>query len=112
MGVGSLCGWGDPLITEFELVVFLLVPMEVRLGRLRAREIRRYGAAAIATGGVQHEASVAFLEWAAAYDTGESDMRSRRLHEAWLASLPGRVVRLEGARPIAAQLARLERYTA
>src|SRR5262245_2991835 len=35
---GSLCGWGDPLISEFDLVVFLIVPTEVRLARLRARE--------------------------------------------------------------------------
>src|SRR5437660_12581847 len=40
---GSLCGWGDPLIPEFELVVFLVVPTSVRLARLRAREIERFG---------------------------------------------------------------------
>src|SRR3977135_1816568 len=40
---GSLCGWGDPLMAEFELVVFLVVPTPVRLARLRARELRRYG---------------------------------------------------------------------
>ena len=33
---GSLWEWGDPLIPEFNLVVFLVVPMEVRLARLRA----------------------------------------------------------------------------
>jgi len=34
---GSLCGWGDPLIPEFELIVFLVVPTAVRLQRVRAR---------------------------------------------------------------------------
>jgi hypothetical protein len=48
---GSLCGWGDPLIPRFELVVLLLVPTPVRLARLRAREPQRYGAASIAAGG-------------------------------------------------------------
>jgi adenylate kinase family enzyme len=38
---GSLCGWGDPLIPEFELVIFLVVPTQVRLTRLRAREVER-----------------------------------------------------------------------
>src|SRR5258707_13820287 len=35
---GSLCGWGDPLISEFEVVVFLAVSTPVRLARLRVRE--------------------------------------------------------------------------
>ncbi|HKW91003.1 MAG TPA: AAA family ATPase [Methylomirabilota bacterium] len=104
---GSLCGWGDPLIPEFELVVFLLVPTEVRLARLRAREQARYGTA-IAPGGSLHEASAEFLEWAARYDAGDLEMRSRARHEAWLAALPGPVLRLEGDRPVAEQLARVE----
>ena len=93
---GSLCGWGDPVIPELELVVFLLVPTPVRLARLRAREIERYGRQAIAPGGALHEAHVEFLEWAGRYDTGDPEMRSRAMHEAWLAALPCSVVRLEG----------------
>ena len=79
---GSLCGWGDPLIPEFEVVVFLVVPTPVRLARLRAREIERYGRQAIAPGGALHEAHVEFLEWAGRYDTGDPEMRSRAMHEA------------------------------
>ena len=105
---GSLCGWGDPLIAEFDLVVFLVVPTPVRLARLRAREIMRYGQQAIAPGGTFHEAHVAFLEWAGGYDTGGLGMRSRALHEAWLATLPGAVVRLEGDRSVGEQLAKIE----
>jgi hypothetical protein len=45
---GSVCGWGDPFLSRFELVVFLVVPVEERLVRLRAREIIRYGHEAIA----------------------------------------------------------------
>jgi adenylate kinase family enzyme len=106
---GSLCGWGDPLIPEFELIVFLAVPTEVRLARLRAREVERYGVDAIASGGPRHRAHVAFLEWAAGYDAGDLGMRSRALHEAWLERLTGPRVRLEGDRPVADQLERLER---
>src|SRR3989442_10155375 len=79
---GSLCGWGDPLVPEFELVVFLVVPSDVRLTRLRAREIARYGLDAIAPGGSRHQAYVEFLDWCAGYDGGGLDMRSRALHEA------------------------------
>jgi len=105
---GSLCGWGDPLIPEFELVVFLLVPTEVRLARLRAREQARYGVDAILPGGPLHEASGEFLDWASRYDAGDREMRSRAMHEAWLAALPGPVLRLQGDRPVAEQLARVE----
>lgn len=104
---GSLCGWGDPLIPEFELVVFLLVPTPVRLARLRAREIERYGRQAIAPGGALHEAHVEFLEWAGRYDTGDPEMRSRAMHEAWLAALPCSVVRLEGDVSIVEQRERI-----
>jgi adenylate kinase family enzyme len=104
---GSLCGWGDPLIPEFELVVFLLVPTPVRLARLRAREIERYGRQAIAPGGALHEAHVEFLEWAGRYDTGDPEMRSRAMHEAWLAALPCSVVRLEGEASIVEQRERI-----
>ncbi len=105
---GSLCGWGDPLIPEFDLVVFLAVPTEVRLARLRAREAARYGPEAIAPDGARHAAHVAFLDWAGRYDTGDVEMRSRALHEAWIATLPGPVLRLEGVRPVAELVARIE----
>jgi adenylate kinase family enzyme len=105
---GSLCGWGDPLIPEFELVVFLAVASATRLARLRAREIARYGLDAIAPGGARHQASVEFLDWCAGYDAGGLAMRSRALHEAWLAALPGPVLRLEGGQSVGEQLRRVE----
>lgn len=105
---GSLCGWGDPLISEFELVVFLVVPTEVRLARLRAREFERYGREALAPGGALHQAHVEFLGWAGRYDTGGVEMRSRALHEAWLVGVPGVLLRLEGDQPVADQLIQIE----
>jgi hypothetical protein len=104
----SLCGWGHPLISEFGLVVFLVVPVEVRLARLRAREVERYGHEAIAPGGARHQAHVDFLAWAGRYDVGGSEMRSRALHEAWLSTLPSPALRLEGDRSVAEQLAQIE----
>jgi adenylate kinase family enzyme len=105
---GSLCGWGDPLIPEFELVVFLAVPTDVRLTRLRARELERYGRDAIAPGGPLHGAHVEFIDWARRYDTGGMEMRSRALHEAWLADMRAPALRLEGNRPVAEQLKLIE----
>jgi adenylate kinase family enzyme len=105
---GSLCGWGDPLIPQFELVVFLAVPTAVRLMRLRAREIERYGERAIAPEGELRKPHVEFLEWAGRYDTGGLEMRSRALHETWLATLPCAIVRLEGDLSVAEQLVWIE----
>ena len=105
---GSLCGWGDPLIPEFELVVFLVVPTAVRLARLQVREIKRYGERAIMPGGELHKPHVEFLEWAGRYDAGGLEMRSRAFHEAWLATLSCPVVRLEGDLSAGEQLTRIE----
>jgi adenylate kinase family enzyme len=40
---GSLCGWGDVAIPLFELVVFLWIPQDIRMERLRQREHARFG---------------------------------------------------------------------
>ena len=105
---GSLCGWGDPLIPEFDLIVFLSVPTPVRLERLRRREHERYGPRAIAPGGALHEAHAEFIEWAGRYDKGGPEMRSRALHEAWLSTVACPVVRLDGDVPVAEQVGRVE----
>ena len=95
---GSLCGWGDMFIPLFELVVFLWVPPDIRLGRLRERERERYGAADLAPGGARHAAYETFMAWAAGYDDGlDVPERCRRLHEQWLAALPCPVERFMDA---------------
>ena len=97
---GSLDGWGDAVIPWLDLVVFLSTPAPVRIERLRTRERTRYGAGALAPGGWQHEDYAFFVEWAAHYDDGTREGRSRQRHEAWLARLTCPVLRLDGARPL------------
>jgi adenylate kinase family enzyme len=84
---GSVSGWGDPLIPRFALVVFLWVPKELRLARLRLREERE---------SIPPDDREEFLAWAAAYDEAGMEQRSRTLHERWLAALACPVLRLEG----------------
>jgi len=105
---GSLCGWGDALIPEFELVVFLAVPTPIRWRRLQQREVERYGRPAVTPGGTLYDAHVAFLEWAGQYDSGGPEMRSRAMHDTWLMALPCTVVKLEDDRSPAEQLALIE----
>ena len=102
---GSLDGWGDPLIPRFTQVVFLSAPTEVRLARLREREARVFGAAAIAPGGPSYEEHEAFITWASAYDAGTAEGRSLPRHNTWLAHLPCPVLRLDGTLPVGTLLA-------
>lgn len=93
---GSLDGWGDPIIPLFDLVVFLYVPTAIRIQRLRVREVQRFGDDAIAPGGSMHQKVEEFIEWASHYDDGTRVSRNLARHQAWLAKLPCRVLRLDG----------------
>jgi hypothetical protein len=101
---GSLCGWGDVAIPLFELVVFLWIPHDVRMERLHRREHARFGER-ILPGGDMHESSQAFLAWAASYDEGGLDMRSRQRHDQWLGTLPCPIICFEGEYTIEEHLA-------
>ncbi|WP_414919724.1 AAA family ATPase [Pseudomonas sp. IT-P218] len=82
---GSVMGWGQPLENEFDLVVFLYLPVELRLERLKRREIKRFGL-------VKPE----FLAWAAQYDEGSAPGRSLTRHQEWMSVLTCIVLKLEG----------------
>ena len=97
---GSLCGWGDFAIPMFDLVVFRCLPSDIRMRRLRKRESERFGSDIEKPSHPRHQGYKAFIEWAAAYDTGGLDMRSKSSHEKWIATLPYSVLRIEGNRTI------------
>lgn len=92
---GSIMGWGDVLIPELDLAIYLFVPPELRLARLRARERERYGAR-LDPGNDLHATHLAFMSWAARYDQGGLDVRSRASHAQWMEQLTCRLLRLEG----------------
>jgi adenylate kinase family enzyme len=98
---GSLEGWGDDIIPYFDLVIFVSTPSEIRLQRLRAREATHFGSDAVAPGGWRHRDTEDFVEWASHYEDGDREGRSLAKHEAWLATLPCPILRLDGSRPLA-----------
>jgi adenylate kinase family enzyme len=100
---GSLCDWGDVVIPLLDLAVFLWIPHDLRMERLYHRERQRFGER-IMPGGDMYEQSQAFLGWAASYDDGDINMRSRRLHDQWLSDLPCPIIRIEGEHAIEEQL--------
>lgn len=92
---GAVCGWGDELRPLFDMVIFLWLPQEIRLDRLRVREYERYGDD-ILPGRSKYEAYQTFMEWAALYDTAGVEVRSKVLHEEWMSALECPIVRIEG----------------
>lgn len=84
---GSLTRWGGKMVPLFDLVVFLQLDTDSRLGQLRARESARFGAR-IEPGGDLAAMHAGFLAWAAAYDRAGAGRSSLMVHQSWLADLP------------------------
>jgi adenylate kinase family enzyme len=82
---GAVMDWGVELENAFDLIVFLYVDASIRVERLRAREMERFG-----------KSDPAFLEWAAQYDEGTLEGRSLAKHQAWLAARTCPVLELRG----------------
>ena len=92
---GSLDGWGDELIVDAQLVVFVDTPTALRIERLKAREAGQFGARILA-GGDMHANHQAFLVWAAGYETAAQAGRSRPRHEAWFKQMKQHSLRVDG----------------
>lgn len=93
---GSIQDLGAEVEDAFGLIVLLQVPVEVRVPRLRERELARFGK-------VDEE----FIAWAAQYDEGKLDGRSLARQLAWLQDRLCRVVRLIGAYELPDSLAQV-----
>ena len=102
---GSLCGWGDPLLTQFDLIIFLTTPRELHLRRLKEREVIRYGHAELEPGGLRYEDHKIFMDWAANYDQPDFAGRSLEQQQAWLKAAPCKVVKLSSDQPVREQIA-------
>jgi len=83
---GSIANWGNILVPYFDLVIFVYVPPEIRLERLKKREYERYGNEII-EGGNRYKECQDFLSWASAYDDGTRNGRSLARHEKWLKNI-------------------------
>ncbi len=92
---GSICGWGDELISFLNLAVFVTTPAELRLKRIKKREIARFGSRVL-EGGDMYKNHQDFLEWAKSYDTSDENSRSLALHEKWLKILTCPTLRVSG----------------
>ncbi|MDE6891742.1 MAG: shikimate kinase [Lachnospiraceae bacterium] len=95
---GSLVDWGDELIPLFTLAVRVETDTAVRIERLKKRERERFGNR-IDIGGDMFENHREFIEWAASYDSGGLDMRSKAKHDEWQKLLQCPQILLDGTQP-------------
>ena len=93
---GSVVNWGAALEDLFTLIVWRTVPTDLRIARLIQRSLARFG----------EPPRPELLAWAARYDAGGLDVRSRALHEKWLSARTCAIVRIDGDLTVAACLAR------
>lgn len=92
---GSLVSWGDSIQGEFDIAVYLTVPREERVRRVKIRETERF-ANRIEIGGDMYEEHLKFLEWVAQYDEGHLSGRSKPKHGAWIQTLKCPVLQIDG----------------
>ena len=85
----------------FDLAALMMVPVEIRMERLRAREYSRYGKR-ILEGGDMYEFTRKFFSDSELYETGVHPTVPVTLerHERWAAELLCPVLRLDGTKPI------------
>lgn len=93
---GSIVGWGRELETSFDLIVFLYVQPDIRMSRIRKREIARFG-----------KIDPEFEEWASKYDDPAAAGRSLVGDERWLSQQCCTVLKIVGADTTEANLLRV-----
>jgi len=97
---GSVFQWGENVFPDFDLVVFLWIPQQTRIERLKKREFERYGNV-IYTEPHRIKQYEDFIEWATDYDnhTGIAN-RNFQAHENWLESVKFPVLKISGDIPL------------
>lgn len=92
---GSMDSWSEPFEALFTHIIFLYVPSDIRIKRLRAREKKLWGDR-ILPGGDMFEEHEKFMAWAAQYDEGLRSGRSLARHKAWLERQKAPVLKIDG----------------
>lgn len=93
---GGALAWTPRPALEPTLLVFLDLPMELRLERLLARERARFGDRLL-PGGDMADDHREFMAWTRGYDDGSAEgTNTRPLHESILRDATCRVLRLVG----------------
>ncbi|HTK18721.1 MAG TPA: AAA family ATPase [Mucilaginibacter sp.] len=93
---GSIFSWSEDVFLDYDLVVFLYLPPEIRLPRLRDREYERYGDA-IFTDAETKQKYEMLMARAVDYDEAKGlAKRTLPAHEEWLSRLSAPILELRG----------------
>lgn len=106
---GSLVDWGDELMSLFTLAIRLETEVAVRLQRIEQREKEHFGNR-IEVGGDMYQNHLEFVKWAAAYDNGGLNMRSRAKHDEWQKDLKCPLIELDGAIELEKNFKKIKQY--
>lgn len=96
---GSIADWGNELIPLFTLAIRVETDTNIRLERLKKREKEKYSSL-IDIGGDMYENHVEFINWAASYDDGGINKRSKVKHDEWQKQLTCPLIFVDGSMPI------------
>jgi adenylate kinase family enzyme len=101
---GSIIDWGDNLFPDFDLIIFLYLPKEIRIERLKKRELERYGDI-IHTDEKRAKQFNGFIAWATDYDndTGLAN-RTLKAHRTWLAKSQSPILEISGSQTLEEKL--------
>ena len=102
---GSLISWGDFIKDSFDMVVFLHVPQEIRIDRLKEREYQRYGEV-IFKDPNRNQQYREFMDWVAKYENDDFEGRSRKNHLSWLEGLDCYRLKIEGDTKVSERVGR------
>ncbi|MEM9338806.1 MAG: AAA family ATPase [Bacteroidota bacterium] len=92
---GSLVSWGEFIKDTFELAIFLYLPAEIRMERLKKREYERYGNI-IFDDPIRHQQYLDFIAWASRYDDDTFEGRSKKIHLNWYDTLKSQKIKIVG----------------
>lgn len=106
---GSIVGWGDELKNAFDLIVFVHVDVNVRIERIKKREVKRFGSRVL-EGGDMHRQHLEFLEWVRQYESGGPEIRSLKQHQRWLKDVSAPVVEITEDHPMDQIMSLLQPY--
>ncbi|MEO6520518.1 MAG: adenylate kinase [Mucilaginibacter sp.] len=83
IGGGSLPNWNNFWLSAFDLVVFLYIPAEIRIKRLKERELERYGNE-IFSNQARNLQYNEFIAWCTGYDNDTASGRTLSVHRHWI----------------------------
>jgi len=80
---GAFVGWGDSLKNHVDLFVYMHLPLNIRLERIKIRERNRFHER-VEPGGDLYLQHLDFLNWVSLYEELDESRRSQKQHIQWL----------------------------